>query len=185
VEERGGRSKNLRRPHPQPSPGPRSLPIRGRHTHWRRCDHHSQLGPFYTEGDADDGSGEIIIPQRVLQSFLNNASQTVPKAIPGIAAKGLTFIGVKVDGGFLRTGKTIADAQTFGRFVKMEESNQRSWSVSKYIIDFTATGSLLVDETIIKVDDLRKLLEYAGRYIGIGSARPQGYGRFNVLVWQV
>jgi hypothetical protein len=139
--------------------------------------------PFYTVKDDDDGSGEIVIPQRVFQSFLNHGSQTVPKVIPRIAAKGLTFIGVKVEDGYFRTGKTIKDAQTFGRFVKMEESNQRSWSESQYIIDFTATGRLIVDESIIKADELQKLVEYAGRYIGIGSARPQGYGRFTVSRW--
>ena len=122
--------------------------------------------------------------QRVLQSFLNNASQVVPKVIPRIADKGLTFVGVKVQDGYLRTGKTMADAQTFGRFVKMAESNQRSWSESQYIIDFTATGRLSVDESIIKAEDLMKLMEYGGRYIGIGSGRPQGYGRFSVARWE-
>jgi hypothetical protein len=139
--------------------------------------------PFYTMTDNDDGTGEIIIPQRVLQSFLNNASQVVPKVIPRIADRGLTFVGVKVEDGRLLTGKTIKDAQTFGRFVKMAESNQRSWSESQYIVDFTATGRLSVDESIIKAEDLMKLMEYGGRYIGIGSGRPQGYGRFSVARW--
>jgi len=139
--------------------------------------------PFYTCDDSDDGGGEIVIPQRVVQSFLNHASQTVPRVVPRISDKGLTFIGVRVQGGHLRTGKTQADAKVFGRFVKMAESNQRSWSESKYIIDFTATGELLVDEAIIKSDDLRGLFEYAGRYIGLGSGRPQGYGRFSVIRW--
>jgi hypothetical protein len=140
--------------------------------------------PFYTVTDDDEGNGEIVIPQRVFQSFLNNACQVVPKVIPRIAAKGLTFVGVKVEDGYFRTGKTLKDAQTFGRFVKMAESNQRSWSESQYIIDFTATGRLTIDESIIKADDLQKLLEYAGRYVGIGSARPQGYGRFTISRWE-
>ena len=141
--------------------------------------------PFYTVGDPDDGSGEIIIPQRIFQSFLNNASQTAPKAIPHIESKGLTFIGVKLEDGFLHTGLTIKDSQVFARFVKMEESNQRTWSESKYIIDFIATGVLVIDEEIIKNDDLQKLIEWGGRYVGIGSARPQGYGRFTVAKWNV
>ena len=139
--------------------------------------------PFYTNNDSDDESGEIVIPQRIFQSFLNHASMEVPKVIPRVADKGLTFIDIKVVDGYFRTGKTLKDAQVFARFVKMEESNQRSFCQSKYIIDFQATGILMVDESIIKVDDLKKLIQYAGRRIGIGSARPQGYGRFSVIRW--
>ncbi len=140
--------------------------------------------PFYTAGDLDDGSGEIIIPQRIFQSFLNNACQVVPKVIPRIASKGLTFIGVKIIDGFFRSGKTLKDAETFSRFIKMEESNQRSFCESKFIINFSATGMLLIDESIIKIGDLQKLCEYSGRYVGIGSARPQGFGRFQVSRWE-
>ena len=56
--------------------------------------------PFYTVTDADDGTGEIVIPDRVFHSFLNHASQVVPKVIPRIEEKGLTFIGVKTTEGF-------------------------------------------------------------------------------------
>lgn len=83
-----------------------------------------------------------------------------------------------------RACKTIADAKVFARFVKMQESNQRSFCESHYIDGFSATATMIVDETIIKAQDLFKLCEYAGRYIGIGSARPQGYGRFAVSLWE-
>jgi hypothetical protein len=137
--------------------------------------------PFYT----DDGTrtGEIVIPQRVFQSFLNNTSQECPKAVPRISAKGLTFIGVRLLHGFLRTGKTEADALRFERFVKMEESNQRTFSSSLYVTDFIAKGVIQLDEEVIKSADLRKLIEYGGRWYGIGSARPQGFGRFAVTAW--
>src|SRR6201998_3946966 len=48
--------------------------------------------PFSTSTDADDGSGEIIIPQRIFQSFLNHASMKGPRGIPRLGEKGLTFI---------------------------------------------------------------------------------------------
>jgi hypothetical protein len=141
--------------------------------------------PFYTATDANDGSGEIIIPERIIQSFINHASQKAPKAIPRVAEKGLTFIGVKIAGGALLTGRTLADALKFERFVKNEESNQRMFCSQSYIANFTARGVFHVDEDIIKVDALRRLFEYGGRYFGIGSARPQGYGRFTVTGWDV
>ena len=137
--------------------------------------------PFYTL----DGkrSSQIVIPQRVFQSFLNNTSQECPKAIPRIPAKGLTFMGIKVDGGHFLTGKTEKDAKLFQRFVKLEESNQRTFSSSAFICDFDATGVILLDEEVIKSEDLKKLVEYGGRWYGVGSARPQGYGRFTVTRW--
>lgn len=137
--------------------------------------------PFYT---LNGRGGEIVIPERIFQSFLNNTCQEAPKVIPKIAAKGLTFIGVKIEDGHLRTGKTEKDAKLFSRFVKNQESNQRMWSEDPYIIDFQATGILRVDEEIIKGDDLKKLVEYGGRLYGIGTARPQGYGRFTVVRWE-
>jgi hypothetical protein len=136
---------------------------------------------FYTK--LMDGTGEIIIPIRVVQSFINHTSMTAPKAIPRMENKGLTFIAVRGD--YLNTGKTPVDAKLFERFVKNEESNQRQLQVSKYIDDFIATGILTVDEDLMKADSLRKLFEWGGKMIGIGSSRPQGYGRFVVSGWDV
>src|SRR5262249_16790587 len=113
--------------------------------------------PFYTR----DGSGEIIIPQRIIQSFTNNCSQVAPKAIPRIESKGLTFIAVKCPEGLL-TGKTEKDAVPFARFVKLEESNQRTFSTSMAIENFIAHGVLDLDPEIVKVEDLQKLFEWGG-----------------------
>ena len=139
--------------------------------------------PFYTvDGNRDS---EIIVPQRVFQSFLNHASMEAPKAVPKIDAKGLTFIGVKVSNGYFTTGKTVKDAQKFERFVKLEESNQRTFSTSLHIPNADATGVIELDEEVITADNLFKLVEWGGRWIGIGSARPQGYGRFTITRWNV
>ena len=133
--------------------------------------------PFYS-----NGTGEIVIPERVFQSFLNHASMLAPKAVPSIKSKGLTFIGIRVLGGHLHTGKNAADG-TFDRFVKNEESNQRMWCSTAFIANFMLEGGLQVDPEVIKPDDLRKLVEWGGKWVGIGGARPQGYGRFQVIEW--
>jgi hypothetical protein len=144
--------------------------------------------PFYTINDKNPnlGDGEIIIPARHILSFLNNASQEAPRVVPSIKSKGLTFVGIGfrgVEG--LTTGLTKSDAKMFSRFVKMEESNQRTFSESPYIENFTASGVLRVDEEIISPQDLLKLFQWGGKLIGIGSARPQGYGRFQVSRWDI
>lgn len=135
--------------------------------------------PFHTR----NGPGsEIVIPERIFQSFINHCSMEAPKAVPRITEKGLTFIGIKVEGGYFHTGKKAPDG-TFDRFVKNQESNQRQWASSPFIREFTASGILKVDGEVIAPDKLLKLLEWGGKWIGIGSARPQGYGRFSVMEW--
>jgi hypothetical protein len=138
---------------------------------------------FYTKGDSP--LSEIIIPERQIQSFLNHASMKAPKAIPTIKEKGLTFIGVRVVDGYLTTGKTEAGASKFERFVVLEGSNQRTFSSSPFIHNFSAEGVLSVDEQIIRLADLCKLCEWGGQWLGIGGARPQGFGRFQVTLWEV
>jgi len=143
---------------------------------------------FYTVNDKnpDQGDGEIIIPARQFLSFVNHASMKAPKAIPKIPEKGLTFRGIRFAGveGFT-TGKTKADAEIFSRFVKLEESNQRTLSESPYISDFTARATLRVSEAVISASNLRKLIEWGGSMLGIGAARPQGFGGFTVTNWDV
>jgi hypothetical protein len=138
---------------------------------------------FYTIDGLRDT--EVIIPQRIIQSFLNHASQVVPKAIPRIEEKGLTFIGVRIQDGYLRAGKTEKDALRFERFVKNQESNQRMFTSDLYISNFQATGTFLVNEEVISVENLFSLMEYGGRMYGIGTARPQGYGRFQIQRWEM
>jgi hypothetical protein len=137
--------------------------------------------PFYTRDETR--AGEIVIPERAFQSFINHASMEAPRAVPRVPEKGLTFIGVRVNEGFFHTGKTEKDAQLFERFVKNEESNQRMWSSDPFIVNFSARGVLILDETIIKSEELKKLLEWGGHRVGIGGARPQGFGRFRISRW--
>lgn len=141
---------------------------------------------FYTNTDADDGSGEIVIPRRHLMGMLVQTLKVAPKnAIPKVD-QGLLHVGFHMVGeDYLRTGKTAKDAKKFSRFVKMEESNQRAWEEDHFIYDFTATGTLLLDDSCFRSEDVEKILEWGGKYVGLGSSRNQGYGRFIVAYWDV
>lgn len=140
---------------------------------------------FYTVGNKDDGSGEIIIPRHVLTAMLAQALGTAPKNAMPRVDRGLMHLGFQIAEGFLRTGKTKADSKTRDFLVKMQESNQRVWEKSLYIDDFTATGTFLIDETFFSVADFEKMFRYASRYVGLGSSRNQGYGHFVVVKWDV
>jgi len=134
--------------------------------------------PFYTISDSDDGSAEII------KAFIRNVMDVTPKAMHGnMQSPGDVHGAVRLATGHLLTSKTSADAKMFSRFVKLEGSNQRTFSESPYINDFTARGVILVDEYYIKGDEMLRLMETGGRAVGIGSARLMGFGRFTVSNW--
>jgi hypothetical protein len=108
-----------------------------------------------------------------------------PKAMHGnMQNRGDVHAAVRIADCKLLTGKTLKDSKLFIRPVKLEGSNQRTESRSPYIQDFTASGTLLVDEFYISCDELKRLLETGGRAAGIGSARIMGFGRFTVSQWE-
>jgi hypothetical protein len=138
--------------------------------------------PFYTAGDLDDGSGEVIIPRHVLCGMMAQVVNVAPKSAVPKLDKGSVHNGLQMVEPFLRTGKTVKDAKEFGRFVKNQESNERRWDSSLYLPNITATGTLIIEENFVSPEHVKAILEYGGRYVGIGSCRGQGFGRFQ-LMW--
>jgi hypothetical protein len=139
---------------------------------------------FYTADNSDDyGAGEIIIPRHVLAAMMVQTVKRAPKnAVPQVST-GLIHVAFQLDKGWITSGKTKADAKLYQRFVKNEESNQRRWDETPYVPNFTATGTALIEESLVSADDLFRIVEFGGRYVGIGSCRDQGYGRFIVSAW--
>ena len=129
--------------------------------------------------------GDIIIPERNLRAFINNISQEAPSNIPKIKNKGLAFAALQFPEGGLYTGIALSEAKTWERPVRNENSSVPFWVTSKYISGFTASGTIVVDESIIKEKDLRELIEFGGKYIFLGSCRKQGWGSFKVSKWEV
>ena len=122
---------------------------------------------------------EIVIPPRNFQSFLANVARVAKSAQRAIEHNQVAVV-VELQEPGLRTGKTKPDG-VFSRFVKSEESNERMLAEDSYIKDFTARGALEVREEMVNPKDLKSMIEWGGKYVGIGSARPQGYGRFALV----
>lgn len=138
---------------------------------------------FYYDNDSDDGSGNIIIPRHVLSAMMVQTVKRAPKnAVPQVST-GLIHVAFQLKDSWLATGKTKADAKLFQRFVKNQESNQRRWDETPYISNFSATGTALIEESLVSADDLLRIFEFGGRHVGVGSCREQGYGRFLVNAW--
>lgn len=137
--------------------------------------------PFYRVDDSE--TGEILIPGDNFQAYLANIAHRAPRAVAKMDPQSCR-VAVEVEDPGLLTGKKEPDG-IYTRFVKNEESNERMLAESPYIKDFIARGTIIVNTEMIAVDDLRRMIEYGGRWIGIGAARPMGYGRFLVSSWDV
>jgi len=127
--------------------------------------------------------GIVYIPSRNFQSFLAHVAHVAPRAVAQADYQIIrTAVQVREPG--LVTDRTVADAKVFGRYVKLEESNERSWQENSYIEEATATGTLDLDETMLSPKDLRQMIEWGAKYLGIGAARSQGFGRFAITKFE-
>lgn len=131
----------------------------------------------------DGEDSQIVIPRHHLAGCLVQAVKSAPAGtrLKVEALRSLLQISE------FTTGKMECDT-TFKRFVRPTDgtgkplSNQRSLRENEVIKDFAAEGTIAIDmDGVSKPEEtVGKLLAYAGRFIGVGSARKMGYGRFTV-----
>lgn len=130
--------------------------------------------------DGDDS--EIIIPRHQLSGTLVQACKSAP-AGARFDDESLRSLVQLSD---LKTGKKAAD-EVFRRFVLPKDgkgnplSNQRALRTNEVIRNFEASGTIRFDTNDVKQKSLESLLSYAGKYVGCGSSRKMGYGRFELL----
>jgi len=136
---------------------------------------------FYTRDD-----GTIYIPRHQLAGGFVQVIGGSPKALRNRFTKDNFRALVQI--GDFDTGLNERSG-VFGRFVKLEGSNQRSWQENEFIgqyLDegepFTATGKIGLtepkDEKTVKA-----LAEALVTGVGIGAARKMGFGRGQILEW--
>lgn len=131
----------------------------------------------------DGETSEIVIPRHQLSGCLVQAVKSAPAGarIPGDSLRSLLQLSD------FTTGKMKMD-EKFKRFVRPSDgtgkplSNQRSLRCNEVIKNFEATGTISVDTTAVAKpeESIGKLLDHAGKFIGVGAARKMGYGRFTV-----
>ncbi len=124
-------------------------------------------------------AGYIIVPSHQIEGCLVQACRSAPA--------GCRFVQEQ-----LRSLLTVSDFVTdkkhgdkvYERFVLPTDakghllSNQRRLTKNEVIIDFTAVGTICFDKSDTSEKSVKELLTYAGKYIGVGSCRKMGYGRF-------
>ena len=132
--------------------------------------------PFYTH------EGHIIVPELHVISMIVAACDSIGSrgrpCAPDIAR---TVISASP----WHTGKTGPDG-IWERFAIVSSgtgaklSNQRALRSDAFIADADADGTLDIDTSVVRPEILWKALEWAGTYVGIGSSRKMGWGRFTI-----
>lgn len=129
--------------------------------------------PFFT-----DAAGSIMIPADRMAALVANADDVAPAKLRIPNCRTLRWSDFVTD-------KKLPDCKTWTRFVIPKRngvalSNQRGIRESKYIEDATATGTVEHDAELVRPDSITRLLEFAGREVGLGASRKVGWGRFTV-----
>jgi hypothetical protein len=130
--------------------------------------------------------GTIFIPRHHVAGALVQTIGGAPKALRGVFNKDNFRALVQI--GDFATTKTAADG-VFGRFVKLEGSNQRSWQENEYIGEYIDVGGPFVASGAISIADpkheqtVHALLRSAVETVGIGAARKMGFGRGVIVSW--
>ena len=128
-----------------------------------------------------DDADNIIIPRHHLSGCLVQACKTSPA--------GTRFSQDQLRS-LLQISDFVTDRKTadgiFKRFVLPTDgkgnpiSNQRRLTKNEFIGGFTAVGTIDFDKSDVSEKAVRELLQYAGKYVGVGASRKMGYGRFKV-----
>ena len=128
-----------------------------------------------------DDADNIIIPRHHLSGCLVQACKTSPA--------GTRFSQDQLRS-LLQISDFVTDRKTadgvFKRFVLPTDgkgnpiSNQRRLTKNEFIGGFQAVGTIDFDKSDVSEKAVRELLQYAGKYVGVGASRKMGYGRFKV-----
>lgn len=133
--------------------------------------------PFYTDAD-----GCIVIPELHVMSFL---VATIDQARAAMRPCDPDQVRSRFVVSQWTTGKRQSDG-VWSRFAVVAAgggqklSNQRGLRESKYIDNFTATGTIELDENFIKPAILEQAIRWGGQFVGIGASRKMGWGRFEL-----
>ena len=131
-------------------------------------------------------TGKIMIPRHQIAGGLVQAIGGAPKALRGPFDRDNFRALVQI--GDFETELTAASG-VFGRFVKLDGSNQRSWQENEYIgryLDngdqFDACGVITCPDK--QIETVKSLLTAVVETVGIGAARKMGFGRGVVMSWE-
>lgn len=146
----------------------------GQSMEWYKALHEKEKEKFYK-----NSAGFIIIPEHQMRGCLLEGIRSNTRLWK---KKGLTVNNFRVDVEVsdFTTTKTEKDG-VYDRYINNLETNMRRRTLSEFIHNFTATGTVKINEGI-EQEDVLELFRYAFKNCGVGGARKMAYGRGIVKV---
>lgn len=132
-----------------------------------------------------DDAGRIVIPPESVMAFLvaaNDTARAATRACPP------DQVWSRIRATPFVTDRTGPDG-VWRRFATVNlgtgarASNQRGLRENHFIENFTALGQLSFDEQTVDPEALRNLIAWGGQFVGLGSSRKMGKGRFEIEDW--
>lgn len=149
---------------------------------------------FYTNGYGIS----IVVPKKHVVSMLVATCYTARAAFRPCAPEQAR---IALRASEWKTNATVDDAHLWERFAVVSSgtgaklSNQRGYRKNLFIgadppdgeptIPVTATGSIEIDEEMVRPEVLENALRWAGQMVGIGASRKMGWGRWTVEEFEV
>lgn len=148
--------------------------------------------PFHT-----DAKGNIVIPKPNVEAMVVATCDTIrASGRPCQPEQVRTILRLSE----WTTTTPAAQAKMWERFAVVSSgtgaklSNQRGLRRNAYVgagpptgeptEKVVASGTVDLTPEMVKPDVLRRALEYAGEWVGIGASRRMGWGRFELLSWE-
>ena len=145
-----------------------------------------------------DERGCVKVPKASVEAMLVATCDTIPSAGRPCPA---SMVRTVLRADEWRTDTPASEAQTWERFAVVASgtgaklSNQRGLRRDLYIgleppaevpptSKVVATGTLDPHPEMVRPEVLRRALDYAGEWVGIGASRKMGWGRFELMSWE-
>lgn len=141
-----------------------------------------------------DAKGRIYHPGGAFKKALIAAARYNGEQISGQGKKTYTAkitsgVGVVEDLTTNCTEKDVTRRDVYASAMGGKGKNEgRVWKYFPTLENWTASTSIMVYDDIVTPEVLTKMIEEAGRYIGIGTWRPENggeYGRFKIAKFEV
>ncbi len=135
-----------------------------------------------------DPKGNVVVPGGAIKQALVSASKYVGAKIPGQGSK--TYTQKFQSGICVINSPVVGRAQNIeGRWVYAASNGKhgagtRVWKCFPTLVEWAATFEVTILDEIITPEIFEEMVKNAGRYIGIGTWRPERggeYGRFDVM----
>lgn len=128
-----------------------------------------------------DEKGKIYFPSRWIKGCLENAAKGVKKGRVDLKSKVIQAVSIYPT---MIYPTKLSDYKIDQQYVRLMGRNLILRSRPRFD-EWEIEFEINFDEEIISANDIRKLLERGGKFIGIGDGRKIGYGRFKVEKFEV